>query len=429
MRGLPDGAGITGLRWSPDGARIAFSVVRGDRPGPVGGGRGQRRRPASDRAPPQRRLRHPLPLVAGQSLAHLQAHPTGRGPAPAAPRVPAGPVVQETAAEPAAAWTFQDLLRNPYDADCFEHYLTAEVARIGLDGAAQRLGGPGLIASARPSPDGAYLLVESLRRPFSYLVPAHRFPTRVEVWDVAGSAGLPRGRPAPGRGRAPGTGRRAHRAAGRRLAGRRPGHPGLDGGPGRGRPAHRGRRPRPGLPPAGPLHGRPDRAGRPRPPLRRRPLGRRRPGPGRRVVVADPPAPHLAGRPGPPGGRTAPPLRPLVRGPLRRSGVAAAAGAPRRERTSCSPRRTGRACTSPAPAPHQTATSPSSIASTSRSGQTERLWRCAAPYYEYAIDFVDPRAGRLLTRREAAAEPPNYYLRRLDRTARRRGRRGPARPR
>ena len=44
-------------------------------------------------------------------------------------------MVQETGPEPAAAWTFRDLLRNPYDADCFEHYLTAEVARIGLDGA------------------------------------------------------------------------------------------------------------------------------------------------------------------------------------------------------------------------------------------------------------------------------------------------------
>jgi dipeptidyl aminopeptidase/acylaminoacyl peptidase len=47
-------------------------------------------------------------------------------------------------------------------------------------------------------------------------------------------------------------------------------------------------------------------------------------------------------------------------------------------------------------------------------GQTERLWRCAAPYYEHAVDLLDPQQGWLLTRREAPAEPPNYYLRRLD---------------
>jgi dipeptidyl aminopeptidase/acylaminoacyl peptidase len=47
-------------------------------------------------------------------------------------------------------------------------------------------------------------------------------------------------------------------------------------------------------------------------------------------------------------------------------------------------------------------------------GQTERLWRCAAPHYEFAVDLLDPGSGRLLTRRESATEPPNYYLRRLD---------------
>jgi dipeptidyl aminopeptidase/acylaminoacyl peptidase len=47
-------------------------------------------------------------------------------------------------------------------------------------------------------------------------------------------------------------------------------------------------------------------------------------------------------------------------------------------------------------------------------GQSDRLWRCVVPYYEYAIDFVDAHLERLLTRREAAAEPPNYYLRHLD---------------
>ena len=96
---------------------------------------GGERRPRPLTGPPSTRLRHPLPLVAGQSLAHLQAHPPGRGPAPARPTsLPARWCRRRGPSRP-PAWTFQDLLRNPYDADCFEHYLTAEVARIGLDGA------------------------------------------------------------------------------------------------------------------------------------------------------------------------------------------------------------------------------------------------------------------------------------------------------
>ena len=187
VRGLPDGARITGPRWSPDGA--------GDRL-QRGGGDGLALWVADVATGAARPLTGPHLSAAYGTPYHwapdsrslvCKLIPPERGPAPEAPRVPAGPVVQETADEPAAAWTFQDLLRNPYDADCFEHYLTAEVARIGLDGAAQRLGGPALMASVRPSPDGAYLLVESSRRPFSYLVPAHRFPTRIEVWDAAGT--------------------------------------------------------------------------------------------------------------------------------------------------------------------------------------------------------------------------------------------------
>ena len=40
--------------------------------------------------------------------------------------------------------------------------------------------------SSDPSPDGEYILVETIHRPYSYLVPTYRFPKRIEVWDTAG---------------------------------------------------------------------------------------------------------------------------------------------------------------------------------------------------------------------------------------------------
>jgi len=42
-----------------------------------------------------------------------------------------------------------------------------------------------------------------------------------------------------------------------------------------------------------------------------------------------------------------------------------------------------------------------------------RLWRSEAPYYEEVAALLDPDAGRILTQRESAAEPPNYFLRDL----------------
>jgi dipeptidyl aminopeptidase/acylaminoacyl peptidase len=43
-----------------------------------------------------------------------------------------------------------------------------------------------MVVDLSPSPDGRFLLVQTLHRPFSYLVPAERFPRRIEVWDLDG---------------------------------------------------------------------------------------------------------------------------------------------------------------------------------------------------------------------------------------------------
>src|SRR5690606_40391328 len=40
---------------------------------------------------------------------------------------------------------------------------------------------------ASPSPDGQHLLVQVMERPFSYMVPYHRYPRRVQVLDTTGA--------------------------------------------------------------------------------------------------------------------------------------------------------------------------------------------------------------------------------------------------
>ncbi len=112
--------------------------------------------------------------------------PRNRGAAPAAPSIPEGPVVQETSGETAAAWTYQDLLESPHDEDLFEHYGTAQIAEVDLDGRTTVVGAPALASRAEPSPDGKLLLVERLERPFSYLVPYSRFGKSVEIWERSG---------------------------------------------------------------------------------------------------------------------------------------------------------------------------------------------------------------------------------------------------
>ncbi len=55
-------------------------------------------------------------------------------------------------------------------------------AQVG-SGEVRRLGPPRLYSSFAPSPDGRFLLVGWLERPFSYTVPCGRFPKRVQLWD------------------------------------------------------------------------------------------------------------------------------------------------------------------------------------------------------------------------------------------------------
>ena len=112
--------------------------------------------------------------------------PAGRGPAPVAPPAPTGPNVQENFGPPGPLATYQDMLTNAHDETLFEYYFTAELGFV--DAASLRrtvIGRPGLI-SATPSPNGEYLLIRRIKRPFSRLLPYSGFPQDVEVWNRRG---------------------------------------------------------------------------------------------------------------------------------------------------------------------------------------------------------------------------------------------------
>ncbi len=115
----------------------------------------------------------------------VQQVPAERGAAPAAPPVPAGPVIEETSGKVSKMATYQDLLQDAHDEHSFEYYATSQLARVDTEtGEVTPLGKPDLFLSARYSPDEKYLLVTRLKRPFSYRVPYHYFSRTVEVWDA-----------------------------------------------------------------------------------------------------------------------------------------------------------------------------------------------------------------------------------------------------
>ncbi len=186
VTGLPERPRIENVTWSPDGRTIAFTNTTPE---------GLELWALDVESAAARRLTGPVvSMTAGVSPAWLYGSdalvcclvPDGRGPEPARPSVPEGPVIQESTGEAAPARTYVDLLHSAYDERLFEHYMTSQLATVSLSKDVRELGSPALIWDVDPSPDGRYLLVTALHRPFSYLVPVYRFPESISVWTLEG---------------------------------------------------------------------------------------------------------------------------------------------------------------------------------------------------------------------------------------------------
>jgi dipeptidyl aminopeptidase/acylaminoacyl peptidase len=123
-------------------------------------------------------------LSDNKTLIFLEKDP-GRGEPPVRSNVPEGPVVQENLGVKGQAATYQDLLKDPTDEKLFEYYARSQV--MMWDGnVLSKIGQPGMITDLESSPDGKYLIVNKLERPFSYTVPYSGFPRTTAVWDTKG---------------------------------------------------------------------------------------------------------------------------------------------------------------------------------------------------------------------------------------------------
>jgi dipeptidyl aminopeptidase/acylaminoacyl peptidase len=182
----PPGARLGQVSWAPDGARFSFAVTADQ---------GIELWVGETATGATRRLTGPVlngtmgsPCVWMPDATRLICRmvPEARGEPPSRATVPSGPVTQESQGRSAPNRTYQDLLESPADEALFDHYFTNRIAFVGLDGVVTPIAEPGVHSSVEPSPDGRYLFVATVHRPYSYLVPSSRFPIRLEVWDPTG---------------------------------------------------------------------------------------------------------------------------------------------------------------------------------------------------------------------------------------------------
>lgn len=121
--------------------------------------------------------------------------------APARPLMPKGPTTQENYGKATPRPTFQDLIRSPYDESMFEFYALSQLVK-NINGTETKIGQPAIYSSINISPDKKYMIVRTLKKPFSYTVPAQGFPSMVVITDMNGKtirqlADLPSSETAP----------------------------------------------------------------------------------------------------------------------------------------------------------------------------------------------------------------------------------------
>ncbi|WP_316734804.1 alpha/beta hydrolase family protein [Pedobacter aquatilis] len=107
--------------------------------------------------------------------------------APVKPLMPKGPTVQQNLGKAAPSPTYQDLIKSPFDEQLFEFYGTSQLVK-NTAGVETPIGKPAIYSTVSLSPDKTYMLVETIRKPFSYLVTAGGFPSTMTITDLSGKA-------------------------------------------------------------------------------------------------------------------------------------------------------------------------------------------------------------------------------------------------
>jgi dipeptidyl aminopeptidase/acylaminoacyl peptidase len=187
---LPAGARVSAPRWNPSGSLFAFTNITETNVElwilDVAAAKARR----IDGVSVNPVLGYSMSWMADQKTLLVKTVPANRAAPPKEIPAPIGPHIEESGAVKAASSTYEarDLLKTPYDADLFEYYATTQLALVDAQtGKATNVGPADVLAQAQAAPGGQHILVERVRRPYSFTRPYDRFPTDVEVWDLNGN--------------------------------------------------------------------------------------------------------------------------------------------------------------------------------------------------------------------------------------------------
>jgi dipeptidyl aminopeptidase/acylaminoacyl peptidase len=100
--------------------------------------------------------------------------------------LPKGPTVSVSDGSKSQNRTYADLLKNKIDEQNFETLVNSELYTVTISGKSDLFKGMAIYAGESFSPDGNYLMLTTIQKPYSYIVPLSRFPQTTIVYDASG---------------------------------------------------------------------------------------------------------------------------------------------------------------------------------------------------------------------------------------------------
>lgn len=187
VKGLPENAKITNVSWAPNEKVIAFTntTANGVELWTIDVATAQAKKTTSDNL--NANLGNPYSWMKDSQQLLIRVIPSNK------PKLidekkdlPKGPIVSESEGKVSQNRTYQDLLKNKTDEANFEALVTSELKTVDLNGSMKNFKTAGMYAGETFSPDGNYLMITTIEKPFSYIVPLSRFPQKTTIYDSNG---------------------------------------------------------------------------------------------------------------------------------------------------------------------------------------------------------------------------------------------------
>lgn len=185
--GLPQNARLTNISWSPDEKKIAFTNTTnsGVELWIIDVATASAKKITSDNL--NANLGSPYSWMNDNQTLLVKVLPKNR-PALINEKkdLPKGPTVSVSDGSKSQNRTYQDLLKNKNDEANFDALVTSELYKVSVSGATSLFKPADIYAGESFSPDGNYLMLTTIQKPYSYIVPLSRFPQKSVVYDLNG---------------------------------------------------------------------------------------------------------------------------------------------------------------------------------------------------------------------------------------------------